>query len=82
MSRRFAICAPKLFTSRGETKTKWVELGVAFETAKGIKLHFDALPLNFAGELMLFPDEVVRADRDGNAQRSEVSGNNDGDVPF
>lgn len=83
--RRYNVCAAKQYESAGGTKTKWIAVGVAFETAKGIKLRLDAMPLQFDGELMLFPAEDAAAgrDRDGRGPREAAHPQAlDEDVPF
>ena len=59
----------------GETKTKWIRVGVAWpsRSGDGFDLRLNALPVN--GKLF------VRPKRD--PQRGESSGGNDGDgIPF
>jgi len=48
----YGVAAPK----EVDGKTHWVQLGKAFPQKDGkIKIKIDALPLNFDGELLLFP---------------------------
>ena len=58
-------------TGVGANKERWVTIGRAFETAKGISLVFNALPLpSWDGGMMLFLDD--------RSERSERSPRYDG----
>lgn len=50
----YNVCFAKKYTSKGQDKQRWVQVGAAFRTAKGIHLRLDAMPIGFSGELMLF----------------------------
>jgi len=54
--RKFNLCYPVTFAGRYGPKTRWVPVGKGYETARGVKLHLDAIPVGFNGELMMFED--------------------------
>ena len=49
------VCYPKP-DETDPKKTWWIMVGVAWPQASGkIKIRLDAIPVNFTGELVLFP---------------------------
>ncbi len=50
-----SVCYPKP-DANDPKKTWWINVGVAWPQEGGkIKIRLDALPINFSGELVLFP---------------------------
>lgn len=51
-----SVCYPKPDAS-DPGKTRWITVGVAWPQPGGkIKVRLDAIPINFSGELVLFPE--------------------------
>jgi hypothetical protein len=82
--KRYNVCAVKQYESRGEQRSKWFQVGKAFDTRKGIKVRLDALPLNFDGELMLFEETLDASRPSPKEYKSDFSVGDagGGDVPF
>lgn len=52
----YNIVFPKKGKNRdGMDTMRWVQVGSGIETPRGIKLSIDAIPVDFTGDLMLFP---------------------------
>ena len=75
------ICAARTYGPAGDSCTKWVTVGRAFQTARGIKVKLDALPLNFDGDLMLFEGDGEAKER-GTRAGGAVPPPDDGSIPF
>tara|TARA_R110000851_G_scaffold235523_2_gene388071 strand:- start:3127 stop:3369 length:243 start_codon:yes stop_codon:yes gene_type:complete len=71
--KRWNLCSPVEYQQQGETKTKWLQLGVMFENKKGtgFNLILDALPVQEGSQLKIMAFPPIDDNKWGNKGKVE-----------
>lgn len=80
MGLKYEATVTQRYEQNGEEKKRYIRVGAVFETAKGLSLKLDAVPVNFDGWIQFYvpkPKDAAKPDTDPTNGEDTA-----GDIPF